>query len=92
MLRTQLTASQQQEFQAVIVEKDGKYFWKNREMKELQKHKGGIFITYQATDGSGYVRIDTFGASNAKGTGNIDYIEHLKLGLNTITYQGLVVK
>ena len=74
VLRTKLKASQQREFQAVIVKKDGKYFWKTREMKELEKHKGGNFVTYQARDGSGIVRIDSFAASTANTTANIGYI------------------
>lgn len=84
--RTALTVSEQSEFQSVIIEKAGRYFWKTREMKELERSESGRFITYFATDGKGYIKVD----SNASQT--TGYIEHLSLGLNTITYQGWVVK
>lgn len=86
--RTMLDRSSQSEFQ-VIIQRDGdRYFWKTREMKELERHQSGIFVTYQAIDGSGYVRID----SSANASSPIGYIEHLKLGLATITYQGRISK
>lgn len=84
--RTMLTVSEQSEFQSVVVEIDGGYFWQTREMKELERYERGRFITYLATDGTGYIKID----SNA--SQDTSYIEHLLLGLNTITYQGRVVK
>lgn len=86
--RTMLDRSSQSEFQ-VIIQRDGdRYFWKTREMKELERHESGIFVTYQAIDGSGYVRID----SSANASSPIGYIEHLNLGLATLTYQGQVSK
>ena len=81
-----LNAARQQELQVAIVKKGARYFWKTREMKELEKHESGKFTTYLATDGAGYIKIDS-NASQATA-----YIEHLTLGLNTITYQGWVVK
>ena len=84
--RTVLTGSKQSEFQSVVVKIDGRYFWQSREMKELERHERGRFITYLATDGTGYIKID----SNA--SQDTSYIEHLLLGLNTTTYQGRVVK
>ncbi len=86
--RTMLDSSSQSEFQVIIQKLDDRYFWKTREMKELEKHQSGIFVTYQAIDGSGYVRID----SSADASSPTGYIEHLKLGLATITYQGQVSK
>ena len=82
--RTMLDSASQSEFQVIIQKLDDRYFWKTREMKELERHQSGIFVTYQAIDGSGYVRID----SSANASSPISYIEHLKLGLATITYQG----
>ena len=90
--RTVLTVLEQSEFQSVIIEKAGRYFWKTREMKELERHQSGIYVTYQAVDGSGYVRIDSLTAHDSNTSHDISYIEHLKLGLFTITYQGRVVK
>ena len=86
--RTMLDSSSQSEFQ-VIIQRDGdRYFWKTREMKELESNRSGIFVTYQAIDCSGYVRID----SSANASSPLGYLEHLKLGLMTITYQGQVSK
>ena len=84
--RTMLDSSSQSEFQ-IIIQRDGdRYFWKTREMKEPEIHQSGLFVTYQALDGSGYVRID----SSANASSPVGYIEHLKLGLATITYQGRI--
>ena len=66
-------------------------------MKELTRHQSGLFVTYQAVDGAGYVRVDLSGGAIGDlkvpgSSSDIGYIEHIKLGLNTITYQGRVSK
>ena len=86
--RTMLDSSSQSEFQVIIQKIDDRYFWKTREMKELERRQSGLFVTYQAKDGSGYVRID----SSADASSPIGYIEHFHLGLATLTYQGQVSK
>ena len=95
--RTKLDKGDQLEFKVIIVKEGDRFFWKTREMKELTRHQSGLFVTYQAVDGAGYVRVDLSGGSvgDLKVPGSsldIGYIEHIKLGLNTITYQGRVSK
>jgi hypothetical protein len=88
--RTLLDEDDQLEFRVVILKEGDRFFWKTREMKEVTRHRSGIFVTFQAVDGSGYVRVESSNAAmiNLLGSPDITYIEHLKLGLNTITYQG----
>lgn len=70
----------------VISESGGKYYWVTRENKEMVRRTSGAFITYIATDGSGYVRLVD---SSAKGAASLmsateakfDYVEHLLVGL-----------
>tara|TARA_R110002020_G_scaffold447188_1_gene659534 strand:+ start:604 stop:993 length:390 start_codon:yes stop_codon:yes gene_type:complete len=90
--RTVLTGSKQSEFQSVVVKMDGRYFWQSREMKELERHERGRFVTFLATDGTGYIKIDSSVALDSSTSQRTAYIEHLLLGLNTSTYQGWVVK
>lgn len=95
--RTKLDKDDQLEFKVIIVKEGDRFFWKTREMKELTRHQSGLFVTYQAVDGAGYVRVDLSGGAigDLKVPGSsldIGYIEHIKLGLNTITYQGRVSK
>src|SRR5690606_31125354 len=52
-----LTDNESFEFQVRIVERDGRYFWATRAMKELRRSVSGVYITYHAIDGTGYIRI-----------------------------------
>ena len=79
----------------VIKEIDGKFIWASRENKPLVKiDTGGAFLIFLAVDGSGYIRLIK---PNFKNTASLmssteksfDYIEHLLLGLRTITYYGM---
>ncbi len=79
---------------AVVSEISGTYYWASRENKELIRHESGAFITYAATDGSGYIRLidplfkdaaALIGDSEAK----YDYVEHLLIGLGSVTYYGV---
>jgi hypothetical protein len=77
----------------VIKEIDGKYYWQTRENKPLMMVESGAFIIFYPIDGSGYIRIinPTFkdAASLMSSTEKTyDYIEHIVLGLRTITYYG----
>ena len=77
----------------VVSEIDGKYYWATRENKEMVRHASGAFVTYVAIDGSGYVRIVD---PSAKGAASLmsptetkfDYVEHLLVGLRSVTYYG----
>ena len=80
---------------ACVISKIGdKYYWASRENKEMYRYKSGAFITYYATDGSGYVRIiftemKAMASLMDKTEAEFDYIEHLLIGLRSITYYGV---
>ena len=78
----------------VIKEKDGKFYWETRGNKPLLKIDSNAFVIFLAVDGSGYVRVlkpefKQAAASISVTEKNYDYVEHLLLGLRTITYYGL---
>jgi hypothetical protein len=77
----------------IVKEIDGKFFWETRGNKPLLKIDSGAFVIFLAVDGSGYVRLikpslkeATSLMSNTEK--NFDYVEHLILGLRTVTYYG----
>ncbi|PUE35528.1 hypothetical protein [Limnohabitans sp. Hippo4] len=77
----------------VIKEKDGKFYWETRGNKPLLKIDSNAFVIYFAVDGSGYVRVlkpefkQTAAISATEK--NYDYVEHMLLGLRTVTYYGV---
>ena len=78
----------------VINEKDGKFYWETRGNKPLLKIDSNAFVIYLAVDGSGYVRVlkpefKKAAASISATEKNYDYVEHMLLGLRTITYYGI---
>lgn len=77
----------------VITEMEGRYYWTTRENAEMVRTVSGVFITYVAINGSGYVRvIDRKFKINASlmspTEAQFDYIEHLLIGLRSVTYYG----
>lgn len=81
------------EFKCTITKIEDKYYWTTRENVEMISIQSGAFITFLASNGSGYVRIinpDMKDATSLMGDTEekFDYIEHLLLGLKTITYYG----
>jgi hypothetical protein len=83
-----------QNISCVIKEVDGKFFWVSRENKQLVKIDArGAFLIFLAVDGSGYIRMikpelkDAASLMSATEK-SFDYIEHLLLGLRTVTYYG----
>lgn len=88
-----LSKSKAIEYKCTITKMDNKYYWTTRENVELIPIAGGAFITFLASNGSGYIRIvdpelkdavSIMGETEEK----FDYVEHLLLGLKTITYYG----
>lgn len=71
------------------------YYWASRENTPLVAiESGGAYTTFVAVNGAGYVRVlkPEFkkAASMATETDRAyDYIEHLLLGLRTVTYYGV---
>ena len=77
----------------VIKEIDGKFFWETRGNKPLLKTENTAFITFLAVDGSGYIRVIKPTQKEAASVMSIteksfDYVEHLTLGLRSVTYYG----
>jgi hypothetical protein len=77
----------------VISEIGGKFYWASRENRELTRQTSGSFITYVAVDGSGYVRVigpdaKQRAASMSATEAEFDYVEHLLIGLQSVTYYG----
>jgi hypothetical protein len=74
---------------------DGKFIWTSRENKPLVKiDTGGAFLMFLAVDGSGYIRLIKPNFKNAASVmssteKSFDYIEHLLMGLRTVTYYGM---
>jgi len=78
----------------VISEISGKFYWASRANKEMVRLPGGAFITYVARDGSGYVRVTDPNAKAAAALmspteAKFDYVEHILLGLRSVTYYGM---
>jgi hypothetical protein len=77
----------------VVKEIDGKFLWETRGNKPLLKIDSGAFITFFAVDGSGYIRVIKPSLKDAASVmsnteKNFDYVEHLTLGLRSVTYFG----
>ena len=77
----------------VVSEINGRYYWASRDNKELRLSEGGAFNTFTAVDGSGYVRLlnpqmKSAAALEYPSAKAFDYVEHLLIGLNSVTYYG----
>lgn len=68
----------------VISEIGGRYYWATRDNRELTRSVSGAFTTYTAVDGVGYVRVV------APRGRQFDYVEHLLIGLSSVTYYGTI--
>lgn len=79
---------------ACVVSRIGdEYFWASRENVPLVMIESGAFITYLAVNGSGYVRVtkpELKAAVRQAGGAEaaFDYVEHLLIGLKSVTYYG----
>lgn len=70
---------------------DDKFYWATRENVELIPRRSGIYTIFVAVNGSGYIRIigpEMKKIIFKKGEIPYDYMEHLLLGLSTISYYG----
>jgi len=86
-----LSQSKSIEYKCTITKVDNKYYWTTRENVELIPRQSGIYTTFFATNGAGYVRIIDPEMKKIifnKGDQSYDYMEHLLLGLSTISYYG----
>jgi len=85
------------EYKCTITKIDDKYYWTTRENVELIPISRGSFITFWAVEGQGYVRfvkpemkeaVRKMGATVGDPEEKFDYVEHLLLGLKSVTYYG----
>lgn len=79
------------EYKCIIIKVDNKYYWKTRENVELIPIQSGIYTTFISTTGAGYVRIidpEMKKRFFKESEQPYDYLEHLLLGLSTISYYG----
>lgn len=70
------------------------YYWASRENIKLLRIDSGAFSTFVAENGSGYVRLvnpDMKDAASLMGEteAKYDYVEHLLIGLRSVTYYGI---
>ncbi len=79
------------EFKCTITKIEDQYYWTTRENLELIPTRSGAYITFVATNGAGYIKIIDPEIKNDPTSGEwgpYDYMEHLLLGLSTVTYFG----
>jgi len=81
------------EYKCTITMIDDKYYWATRENVELVPLSSGAYITFIAMNGSGYVRIIQPGMKKIVAQMDVtekeyDYVEHLLIGLKSVTYYG----
>ncbi len=79
--------------ECVIRQVGDKYFWASRDNVELGKVDSGAYITFMALNGSGYVRIvkpegKPAASLMSPSEYHYDYVEHLLIGLRSVTYYG----
>ena len=83
---------------ACVISRIGdRYFWATRENTELTRHESGAFVTFLALNGSGYVRVikselKSAAALMSPTEARFDYVEHLAIGLRSVTYYGVAGK
>ena len=75
------------EFRCTISKIGDKYYWTTRENLEMIPSASGIYITFMASNGAGYVKIVNPEFREFELSGH-HYVEHLILGLSTINYYG----
>ncbi len=89
--RVQLSDAEQEQFRLVIKTRDGRYYWMSREGREVIHHASGAFHYFIDPTGSGYVKVFDTGLvpEFLRDPGpRVQYLEHVTLGLGTITYWG----
>ena len=88
-----LKGAKAEEAECVILKVGDKYLWKTRNNVEMSQIESGAFVTFVAISGAGYVRIIP---PNLKEAASLmdetekkyDYVEHMIIGLKSVTYYG----
>lgn len=79
--------------ECVISKIGDNYYWASRDNKRMVRTEAGYFITFLALDGAGYVKAIAPGMKKAVSVmgdteSKFDYVEHLLIGLKSVTYYG----
>lgn len=78
-----------------VISQDGEsYYWASRGDVPMVRVDAGAFTTFVAVNGSGYVRVVVPAMKDAarlmsETEGRFDYVEHMNIGLRSITYYGV---
>ena len=88
-----IKAPRSAQLMCIITKVGDKYFWSTREGKEMVRLASGAFITFLAVDGAGYVRVllpemKAVASLTGEAEKRFDYVEHLQIGLRSVTYYG----
>lgn len=80
--------------ECVISKIGDNYYWATRENVQLVPVESAAFITFVAVTGAGYVRVIKPDMKEAAGLmseteSKFDYVEHMLVGLRTVTYYGV---
>ncbi len=89
----QITSDRAINLECVISQIWNSYYWASRDNVQLTRVGSGAFTTFVALNGSGYVRIIKPEAKAAAALMSpteetFDYVEHLVIGLRSVTYYG----
>lgn len=79
---TVLADEQREESRLVIMKTQAGYQWSSRENRPLIPQESDEFTYFIEPSGAGYITIE-------KGKDNYVYMEHISLGLETLTYWGM---
>ena len=87
-----LASKEAKQFEVIVTEDGGKYYWASRENKPLMRIENEQFITFVAPGGEGYIKIAKPETVKMLRAGiqeySFTYIEHMTAGLTTYTYFG----
>lgn len=92
-LPEQLEPSKASNLACVITKVGDEYLWASRENIPLLRLDSGAFLTFIALNGSGYVRVvkkdhKEIVSLMSETEQEFDYVEHLTIGLRSVTYYG----
>ncbi len=73
---------------------NGHYYWRSRGNVELILVSSSAYTTYFVLNGSGMIRVINTNSKDAAALSSetkakFDYVEHLLLGLRSVTYYGI---
>ena len=83
--RQELTDAEKNQFRVLVTKIDDMYVWETRGKKLLFKTQSGVHRHFISPEGSGYVKVVAAGTPQDE---PLSYMEHLNMGLMTVTYWG----